>query len=134
MMLKPIAKESWDFSRAAHLLNRAGFGGTPAEIERLVQLGPEAAVAQLVDYGQTPDDTPDPEWAKPDPARAERLMKARNADPDTRKMMQQEEQRTERERMVELKHWWLRRMAHGPRPFQEKMTLFWHGHFATSMQ
>jgi len=70
MMLKPIAKESWDFSRAAHLLNRAGFGGTPAEIERLVQLGPEAAVAQLVDYGQTPDDTPDPEWAKPDPARA----------------------------------------------------------------
>jgi uncharacterized protein (DUF1800 family) len=25
-------------------------------------------------------------------------------------------------------------MALGPRPFQEKMTLFWHGHFATSFE
>jgi uncharacterized protein (DUF1800 family) len=25
-------------------------------------------------------------------------------------------------------------MAYGPRPLQEKMTLFWHGHFATSVE
>ena len=30
--------------------------------------------------------------------------------------------------------WWLERMAKGPRPLQEKLTLFWHGHFATSAQ
>src|SRR5271169_4436818 len=36
--------------------------------------------------------------------------------------------------MMELRGWWLQRMVHGPRPFQEKMTLFWHGHFATSVQ
>jgi uncharacterized protein (DUF1800 family) len=35
---------------------------------------------------------------------------------------------------MELKHWWLQRMARGSRPFQEKMTLFWHGHFATSTE
>ncbi len=35
--------------------------------------------------------------------------------------------------MLELRGWWLQRMAHGPRPFQEKMVLFWHGHFATSV-
>ena len=35
---------------------------------------------------------------------------------------------------MDLKYWWLRRMANGPRPLQEKMTLFWHGHFATSME
>ena len=48
-------------------------------------------------------------------------------------MLQQELQRTQRQRMLDLKQWWLERMATGPRPFQEKMTLFWHGHFATSM-
>ena len=36
--------------------------------------------------------------------------------------------------MLELRGWWLQRMANGPRPFQEKMVLFWHGHFATSME
>jgi uncharacterized protein (DUF1800 family) len=36
--------------------------------------------------------------------------------------------------MADLRYWWLRRMALGPRPLQEKMTLFWHGHFATSFE
>jgi uncharacterized protein (DUF1800 family) len=29
-------------------------------------------------------------------------------------------------------NWWLKRMAYGPYPLQEKLTLFWHGHFTTS--
>ncbi len=29
--------------------------------------------------------------------------------------------------------WWVRRIAVTPRPFQEKLRLFWHGHFATSL-
>lgn len=117
---------------AAHLLNRAGFGGPPAEIEKLARLGPEKAVASLIDYEKIPDPTPDPAWAKPDPERAERFLAARRATPEERLKLQREEQRTQRERIVELRGWWLQRMAKGPRPFQEKMTLFWHGHFATS--
>jgi uncharacterized protein (DUF1800 family) len=31
-----------------------------------------------------------------------------------------------------LGYWWANRMLTTPRPFQEKMTLFWHGHFATT--
>jgi uncharacterized protein (DUF1800 family) len=31
-----------------------------------------------------------------------------------------------------LKAWWLYRMLYGKDPLGEKMTLFWHGHFATS--
>jgi uncharacterized protein (DUF1800 family) len=31
-----------------------------------------------------------------------------------------------------LSGWWLHRMRHTPAPLVEKMTLFWHGHFATS--
>src|SRR5581483_4720098 len=131
-MLKPIDKSKWDFEKAAHLLNRAGFGGTPEEIERLAAMTPQQAVLSLVNYENVPDMTANPDWAKPDPERAQKLLAMRNADPDKRKEMQQEEQRTQRQRSLELKHWWLSRMAYGPRPLQEKMTLFWHGHFATS--
>jgi hypothetical protein len=133
-MLQPIDSQKWDFSAAAHLLNRAGFGGTPEEIGRLAAMTPEQAVLSLINYERIPDPTANPDWAKPDPGRADRLMKLRNADPETRKTMQQEERRIQRQRELELKHWWLLRMANGPRPLQEKMTLFWHGHFATSEQ
>src|SRR5579859_5799922 len=133
-MLEPLAKKRWNFTTTAHLLNRAGFGGTPKEIEHLESLGLEQAVSYLVDYEKTPDATPDPEWAKPDETRGERLRKARDADPETRRKLSQEEQRNQRQNLVQLKYWWMERMAKGPRPFQEKMTLFWHGHFATSME
>jgi uncharacterized protein (DUF1800 family) len=133
-MLKALAGEKWNFTTAAHLLNRAGFGGTPAEIQHLVDLGPDKAVAFLVNYEKIPDDTANPDWAKPDPTRQERFQKVRNADPEKRREIVQEEQKAQRQRIVELKYWWLQRMAKGPRPLQEKMTLFWHGHFATSME
>ena len=133
-MLKPISSKQWDFKTAAHLLNRAGFGGAPAEIERFSKLGHEAAVAELLDFEKIPDDTKDPDWAKPDPARAELFLKLRNASEEERRRMQQQRQREDRERMLELREWWLRRMVNGPRPLQEKLTLFWHGHFATSME
>jgi uncharacterized protein (DUF1800 family) len=48
--------------------------------------------------------------------------------------MQRTRQREERDRVVGLRQWWLERMASGKRPLQEKLTLFWHGHFATSVQ
>lgn len=133
-MLRPLPGKRWNSATAAHLLNRAGFGGTPAEIESLAALGLERAVEHLVNYESTPDPTENPDWAKPDPERAERLRSARMAGPEERRKIQQEEQRTQRQRLLELKAWWLRRMAQGPRPLQEKLTLFWHGHFATSME
>ena len=48
--LSPIAESDWNYARAAHLLERAGFGGTPEEIERLAAMTPQAAVDYLVDY------------------------------------------------------------------------------------
>jgi uncharacterized protein (DUF1800 family) len=48
--------------------------------------------------------------------------------------MRQAEQKRQREQVEELRYWWLQRMAFGPRPLQEKLALFWHGHFATSVQ
>jgi uncharacterized protein (DUF1800 family) len=133
-MLKALPGKDWDYANAAHLLNRAGFGGPPAQIEHLVKLGHARAVDYLVDFESIPDHTENPEWAKPDPTRVERYRKAREADPETRRKMIQEEQKTQSQQIVQLKYWWMQRMATGPRPLQEKMTLFWHGHFATSFE
>src|SRR5579864_6428537 len=119
-MLEPLPIGRWNFETAAHLLNRAGFGGTPAEIEHLVSLGHDGAVSHLVDYESIPDPTASPDWARPDPGRAERLRAARTATPEEWRMLQQEEQRNQRQRFIELKHWWLLRMAGGVRPLQEK--------------
>src|SRR4029077_16946899 len=33
---------------------------------------------------------------------------------------------------LNLRGWWLTRMLYSPHPLQEKITLFWHNHFATS--
>ena len=51
--LTPITKADWNYDRAAHLIERAGFGATPAEIERLAALSPDQAVARLVNYEST---------------------------------------------------------------------------------
>ena len=40
-MLKPLSASRWDHATAAHLLNRAGFGGPPADVQNLADLGPE---------------------------------------------------------------------------------------------
>ena len=52
---------------AAHLLNRAGFGGSPSDIEKLAGLDHDKAVSHLIDYEKIPDPTPNPDWAKPNP-------------------------------------------------------------------
>jgi uncharacterized protein (DUF1800 family) len=87
-----------------------------------------------VDFEKIPDDTRDPEWAKPDPDRQKKLQEARRASEEERRRLQREQQQMDRQHITELRGWWLQRMAHGPRPFQEKLVLFWHGHFATSTE
>ena len=133
-MLKPLSKEGWNYETAAHLLNRAGFGGPPEEIARLAGLGHEAALSLLLDYEKIKDPTPNPAWAVPDLGRAERQKAIQALPPDEKKLAQQAEQRAQAQQIVDLRGWWLNRMATGPRPFQEKMVLFWHGHFATSYE
>src|ERR1700722_2170108 len=51
--LKPIAPADWNYDFAAHLLERAGFGGTPDEIQALAKLTPAQAVDRLVRFKGT---------------------------------------------------------------------------------
>ena len=46
--LSPIDTDLWNYDRAAHLLERAGFGGLPEEIEQLAMMTPQEAVRHLV--------------------------------------------------------------------------------------
>src|SRR5580692_10640042 len=48
--LTPIGAGDWNYDSAAHLLERAGFGGTPDEIQALARMTPAQAVAKLVRF------------------------------------------------------------------------------------
>ncbi|MHB8523960.1 MAG: DUF1800 domain-containing protein [Limisphaerales bacterium] len=132
-MLKTLPASQWNYRAAAHLLGRAGFGGTPNDIQKLAKLGPDGAVDHLVDYEKTPDTPTAPGWARPDPDRLKKFQALRGASMEQRREMQRANQETQRDHLLDLREWWLKRMVAGPRPLQEKLTLFWHGHFATSV-
>jgi uncharacterized protein (DUF1800 family) len=137
--LKPA---SFGFDQARHLLNRAGFGGTPQQVQTLVGWGLEKSVDYLLNVEQVPfesDDSTlfDQNIMRP-PSEQERTMAARarrGQDEETLARLRakrQEAERDDRQQMRRIQHWWLKRMIETPRPLEEKMTLFWHGHFATS--
>lgn len=133
--LKPLPAHAWNRGAAAHLLNRAAFGGTPGEIDSLAALGPEGAVRSLMGRRNLPDTLPAPAWTQLDLAtRAETLRAMRDTTESERQKLQRERQREQRQQGVELVSWWLRRMHQSPDAFREKLALFWHGHFATSSE
>lgn len=128
--LEPLPKAKWGREQAAHLLRRAGLGGTSAEIDKLAELGLDKAVDALVDYERSPYDPPPPAidplvLSEPDPARLKALSEEEHAE------YQKHRQEAERKAHQEIRLWWLERLVNSPRPLEEKMTLFWHGHFTS---
>ena len=133
-MFTPYPEKLWDRTMAAHLLNRAGFGGTPAEIEKLHAMGLENAVDSLIHAEDDGDLFPRPMMVMPSERFAfkERIRAAGTE--DDRKAIRQELNQLERSNMLDLRLWWLNQMRYTTAPLREKATLFWHGHFATSNQ
>ena len=153
--LSPIAASDWTRDRAAHLLERAGFGGTPEDIERLASLTPQQAVDSLVDYQRTDNSAAGAfvesgVWdAGMDPfpaSRAEAVRLAREhgealgvptlAAGSQRRLQPVVDKffyglRANSIETQRLGVWWANRMLMTKRPLEEKLTLFWHGHFAT---
>jgi uncharacterized protein (DUF1800 family) len=96
--------------QAAHLLRRAGFGGTPADIAAFSQLDAQRAVDALF-HATDPDGT------------------FVDYPPELSSMTSA--QYGQRKTAVQL--WWLDRMLRTRRQLTEKMTLVWHNHFATAV-
>ncbi len=141
--LKAIGPDAWSETQARHLLWRAGLGGTPAQVEFLARLSPEKAVDQLLDfekvkgYPEPAADEFDESIMRPPSAedRAAYQRARRAQDEDFLAKVRLDRQRREQEdraQVQKLQRWWLKRMIETPRPLEEKLTLFWHGHFATS--
>ncbi|OHV32416.1 MULTISPECIES: DUF1800 domain-containing protein [Pseudofrankia] len=112
-------------SDLAFLYRRAGFGASPAQLDAAVAGGYDAAVEALLGAGARPGAGADPE---PPPTFAP-LPRLAGADGQTRSTYAQ----MVREQGTELTGWWVRRMVATADPFTEKLTFFWHGHFATSI-
>ena len=132
--LTPIEPSAWNAGAARHLLNRAGFGVPHELAEKLAFMPPEVAVNYLVDYESIPSTYPEPDFLEPALTYKERNALRKGLSDDERRELQQKWQRAERKAVQTLRGWWLQRIRTTDRPLEEKMALFWHGHFATSAQ
>lgn len=100
----PDAAHPWDRARAAHLYRRAGFGAAAAELEAALKRTPQEVIRDLV--------------AAVPPAEMEATARPALSSNDSRG----------------LSAWWLYWFLETKAPLLEKMTLFWHGHFATGAE
>ena len=138
--MDPISPLSFGEGEARHLLWRAGFGGTPDDIQSLVELGPEGAVdavmespgADAADIARFQSDIIR-EWTDAEEQALRRARQRRDEDTLAKyRERRQEMQRADRRQFAELQQWWLNQLVNSPFAMNEKMTLIWHGHFATS--
>lgn len=103
----PDAANPWSRRLAAHVYRRAGFGADSAALDEAVKLSPASVVQRLCN-----PPAPPAEFENSLAVLAERTVEGGNPQ--------------------NLAAWWLYRMQNTPDPLAEKLTLFWHGHFATS--
>ncbi len=107
------------YKEAAHLLRRMGFSGPPQEIEAMVGMDRDKAVSRLLDY-QKVDNT------------VLEVTKLR-FNFDFYGAQSADALNDQNFNDSEIRQWWIARLLYTARPFEEKMTLFWHNFFATSL-
>jgi uncharacterized protein (DUF1800 family) len=105
---QPDDNQPWSLRWAGHLYRRAAFGGTLAELRQAVKDGPHATVDRFL-AGDSAAKSFEPLIA--DAGASIAKGEDENA----------------------LRGWWLYAMLNSGHPLREKMTLFWHNHFATSI-
>ncbi len=151
--LTPIAAKDWNSDRAAHLLARAGFAGSPEDVTKLASMTPAQAVRSFVYFDKTsrlpafdesdihdPALEPFPESrpAATDRAKTSGASMGIKAKPAGNRPLQPVADeffywlRASALETNRVAYWWANRMLTSKAPLQEKMTLFWHGHFASN--
>jgi len=101
---QPDRQRPWNLAQAGHLYRRAAFGASWDQLQQALADGPQRTVDKLL--------------------RPQADTTAFNRAYD--------EYETSAGSVDALRAWWLRRIIQTPHPLLEKMTLFWHSHFATS--
>ncbi|MFN5102252.1 MAG: DUF1800 family protein, partial [Planctomycetota bacterium] len=105
---EPTAQEPWDARRVRHLMRRGGFGAKPSEVKELVELGPAKTIDRILGKNNT-------QALEAFEQESSQIVSAIRSSGN----------------IESLAAWWIHRMIHTPSPLIEKITLFWHGHFAT---
>jgi hypothetical protein len=106
---RPCADDPWGPKWAAHLYRRAGFGPSRDDLAEAERLGPDGTLELLL-------------RGRPE---AQEIAETLN---DVGRIAAEADDHGE-----QLRGWWLYVMLRGGHPLREKMTLFWHNHFATSL-
>src|SRR6266508_1334587 len=96
-----------------HLLRRAGFGTRPDELDTYREMSISEAIDTLLNYERIRDTVDD------------NIGKSGYVGMTLRGVF------SPQSNITDSRQRWLFRMVHSDRPLQEKMTLFWHNHFAT---
>src|SRR6266851_2488979 len=104
---RPSEQSPWDIKRVGHLYRRAAFGATWSELENGLKDGPGPTIGLLLKGGPPRED-----FEEQTAEMAHSIARANNGQL--------------------ARAWWLYRMLLSPHPLREKLTLFWHNHFATS--
>ena len=104
----------WSPRLAAHLLRRAGFGGSPSDIAMYADMGVHDAVDRLLHF--VPDSLP----AQPDGDITFQFGPLAN-------QMQQ------RRAYVATQLWYVNRLLQTPNPLRERMVYFWSNHFTSGL-
>ena len=121
-----LAAGALGFDAARHFLNRTGFAASVDDIDAFAALTREQAADRLLAGTGTRVNTPAPGWIN----HFESPRRVRGMSEEERKVFQREQF----EKGVELRAWWLTEMLTTPSPLTEKMVLFWHNHFVSSLQ
>lgn len=143
-MLEPAPTADWSVEEAAHLLNRAAFGASPTALREWHALGRAAAVDKMMSPSPSADTPARPAWFSQDKykelaiaVRDERMALMAEGGTTAQQQARQRQLKKnlqDRQQAIEAVGWWLDRLYAAPVPLTEKMTLFWHGHFATSIE
>jgi hypothetical protein len=153
--LTSIGPTDWNNQTAAHLLERAGFGGTPDQIEALASMSPADAIRRMVYFDNVDNshllpfdhsDIHDPGLEPFPPSRPATTDMAKETGealgvkvkPEGNRRLQPVVNKFFywlRASVLEtnrVAYWWANRMVSSNAPLQEKMALFWHGHYAVN--
>jgi len=101
-----------DRDKIAHLLRRFGLGAGKYEVDEYAKLGVEGTINVLIDYDKVDEQFPVNPWELTGYGTDGLIM----FDPP------------------KFASWWSLRMMLTKRPLQERLTMFWHNHFAVSAE
>src|SRR5260370_379788 len=106
---QPSSNDPWNRKWAAHLYRRAAFGASREDLLEAERLGSQGTLDLLL-------------RGKPQAEELEETLV------DTGRIAAERDDSGD-----QLRGWWLYCMLQGGHPLREKLTLFWHNHFATSL-